>query len=84
MSDSVIYQGLHEEVVLLNLTTQNYYGLDDVGACMWKLLLECADLDAVVDRLTSVYDTDGATLRHDLHELVAKLLTLGMLIPLPD
>jgi hypothetical protein len=79
IGDSVIFQKLNEEAVILNLTTQNYYGLDDVGTQMWNLLVEDGDLESVVSRLRLMYNADEFTLRTDLRALVSQLIESNLL-----
>lgn len=78
-SDDVIYQALQDEIVLLNLKSQKYFGLDDVGSAIWKLLVEHGDVEAAADRLCGEYDVDRATLRKDLGVLIGRLLEAGLL-----
>jgi hypothetical protein len=78
-ADDVIYQALQDEIVLLNMKDQQYFGLDDVGSDMWKLLVEYGDVETVADRLCAEYDVDGATVREDLGVLIGNLLTAGLL-----
>jgi predicted transcriptional regulator len=77
--DDVIYQALQDETVLLNMKDQQYFGLDDVGSHMWKLLIEHGDVETVADRLAEEYDVDRATVREDLSVLLGKLLAAGLL-----
>ena len=81
IGDHVIFQKLNNEAVVLNLTTQDYYSLDDVGTDMWNLLLEFGKLETVVGRLVTIYDSDSATLRNDLGSLVQRLIGSGLLKP---
>jgi hypothetical protein len=77
--DDVIYQALQNEMVLLNMKNQQYFGLDDVGSDMWKLLVEYGDVETVADRLSEEYDVDRLTVRKDLAVLVGRLLDAGLL-----
>ena len=79
ISDSAIFQELDDEVVLLNMANQQYYGLDDVGAQMWKTLLETQNIPATVDRLTEIYDVSPEVLHADLERFVGELLNAGLL-----
>ena len=79
IGDSALYQELEGEVVLLNMTSQQYYGLNDVGAAMWKSLLETQSIDASIQRLSQIYDVEVAILRADLDKLVRDLLDAGLL-----
>ena len=79
ITESVIFQKLNDEAVLLNLNTQDYYGLNDVGASMWNMLLEDGDVETVVGKLKLMYAAEENTLRSDLHSLIRELLDLGLL-----
>jgi hypothetical protein len=79
IGDSVIYQNLQDEVVILNMTSQEYYGLDSIGASMWKMLLDYRDVGTVADRMTAMYDVERETVLNDLNALVRRLLDSGLL-----
>jgi hypothetical protein len=80
ISDDVIHQPVQEEVVLLNLKSQQYYSLDDVGSRMWNLLLEHRDIDIVSSILLREYKVDSDRLRTDVEALVAQLAQAGILV----
>jgi hypothetical protein len=79
MSDSVIFQTLHDEIVLLNLTEHEYYGLDSVGADVWQLLLKHGNIADAVKSLQTIYDVDEETARRDVKTLVDELVASGLL-----
>ncbi len=79
IGDSVIFQALHDEVVLLNLEEHEYYGLDSVGADIWRLLLEHGSVEGAAKALLSVYDVDEQTARTDVRTLVDELMASGLL-----
>jgi hypothetical protein len=69
----VLSQDLDDESVLLNLQTERYHSLNDVGTRMWKLLSEYGDTAIVMARLVDEYEVDEGTLRHDLAALIREL-----------
>jgi hypothetical protein len=69
----VLFQDVGDEAVLLNLQTEHYFSLNDVGTRMWQLLSEHGETATVLARLSDAYDIDVDTLRQDLAELIAKL-----------
>jgi coenzyme PQQ synthesis protein D (PqqD) len=79
LGNSVIYHTLDQEVVLLNMATQQYYGLDSVGADMWNTLLEHRSLGTAAARIQESYEVDPETARADLHSLVRQLVAAGLL-----
>lgn len=79
VGDSVIYQQVRDEIVLLHMEEQRYYGLDPVGTEMWKLLMKHSDADAIIEELSRTYNVDEATLRRDLDALTRELISKGLL-----
>lgn len=79
IGDAVLYQELEDEAVLLNMENQHYYGLNDVGARMWKSLMEAGTIAAAGDLLGETYDIDRDVIRADLENLVRDLLKAGLL-----
>jgi hypothetical protein len=79
----VLHRELGPEVVLLNLKTGVYHGLNASGAAMWALMAQGRSLREIVNALTSEYQTDEQTLRRDLLELVGQLRA-SELIDVPD
>jgi hypothetical protein len=78
VSPDVVSQELDGETVLLDLRSEQYYVLDDVGTRMWQLLTTLPDLAAVCAQLLEEYEVDEPTLRRDLSALIAKLAEVGM------
>lgn len=79
IGDAVLYQELEDEVVLLNMENQEYYGLNDIGAQMWKCLMDMGNLVTAGDRLSGKYEVEQAVIRADLEGLVRDLLSAGLL-----
>ena len=79
--DNVLFQELKGESVLLNLANDRYYGLDDVGTRMWRLLAEHRNPSTVVQHLLNEYagEVDQATVERDLCELIEKLAAVGLI-----
>jgi hypothetical protein len=74
----VLFQDVDDESVLLNLQTERYFSLNDVGTLIWQLLCEHNDTATVLVRLSDAYDTDVDTLRRDLGELIGELHEAGL------
>jgi hypothetical protein len=78
--DGVLISHLQEEAVILNLESERYFGLDDVGTRFLTVLTSSASLEAAYEALRQEYDVDPQALRDDLRELVEKLVDQGLLI----
>ena len=72
--DGVLVQELQGESVLLNVNTENYYGLDEVGTRMWAVLKEAPSIANAIDTLLDEYEVERATLESDVSDLLAELL----------
>ena len=79
-ASNVLFQELEGEMVLLNLETERYYGLDDVGTRFWQLLTEHGDIEHVLTQMIAEFDVDEATIRADVEKLVSELSTAGLLV----
>jgi hypothetical protein len=79
ISPDVLFQELNGESVLLDLKTERYFGLDDIGTSMWRLLESNGRVEAACTRLLQQYEVDETTLRDDLAELIDKLAEAGLL-----
>ena len=71
-------QGIAEELVLLDLQGEAYFGLDPVGTRMWNLLAEGDSLKEVVDTMATEYDVSEAQLESDVVDLVVRLKDEGI------
>uniref|UniRef100_B8HXX5 PqqD family protein n=1 Tax=Cyanothece sp. (strain PCC 7425 / ATCC 29141) TaxID=395961 RepID=B8HXX5_CYAP4 len=78
MKEDVLVQELGGELVLLNLDSEEYFGLDTVGASMWQILQETGSIQATYDRLLEQYEVEPEQLKQDLLELIEKFVDHGL------
>ena len=78
--DDVLISNLQQESVILNLDSERYYGLDDVGTRFLSILNTSESIEAAYDKLIGEYDIDAGVLRQDLLELIENLIKQGILI----
>jgi hypothetical protein len=76
--DRVMTRHVGGETVLLNLETETYYGLDDIGTDILNLLQAGSTVDEAVSDLTSRWDVAPARLQRDLCDLVDALVEQGL------
>jgi Coenzyme PQQ synthesis protein D (PqqD) len=79
ISEDVLFQEVSGETVLLDLDSEQYFGLDAVGTRIWTLLNEGADPAAMVDTLLEEYEVERDTLAADVDELLARLAEAGLI-----
>lgn len=77
--DGVLVSRLQEESVILNLDSERYFGLDDVGTRVLSVLTSADSIEAAHATLLEEYDVDGQELRQDLLALVESLLQQGII-----
>ncbi len=77
-SQHVLSQDVGGEAVLLDLTSEQYYGLNAVGTRIWQLL-ESHSLLADVHRALCVeFNVDAATIERDILSLITDLRDAGL------
>lgn len=78
--DTVLAQIMPDgEAALVNLDTEQYFGLDSVGADMWTALTETGSVTGAFERLLEEYDVNEDQLREDLKGLVDSLESRGLI-----
>ena len=78
--DDVLISQLQEESVILNLDSERYYGLDDVGTRFLSVLTTSDSIETAYERLRGEYDVEPQVLRNDLLALIEHLIDQGLLI----
>ena len=76
--DDVLISNLQQESVILNLDSERYYGLDDVGTRMLSVLSTSNSIETAYEQLREEYDVDDDVLRQDLLSLVEQLVDQGL------
>ena len=79
----VLVRLLDQESVLLNLETEQYFGLDETGTRMWQLVTTSPNIDVAYEALLVEYDVQPEMLRENLTELLGHLVEHGLLQVLP-
>lgn len=77
-STEVLFQEIGGESVLLDLASESYFGLDDVGTRIWELLQVQGDLGAVFDQILGEYEVEPTRLEQDLLAHIGELVAAGL------
>ena len=80
ISPDVRYRRIEGEMVLLDLESESYFGLDEVGARCWELLERHGELKVAYTSLLQEYEVDSQRLRADLLQLVSDLEQAGLVV----
>src|SRR5512137_812340 len=70
---------LSGEAAILNLKTSTYFGLNTVGASIWKLIQEPKTVSQVLEAIIEEFDVDTARCENDILELLQELSRHGLI-----
>ena len=74
----VLSQQVGGETVLLDLASENYFGLDAVGTRVWQLLKDGATVGETIEALLEEYDVEREVLEGDVERLIGELVEAGL------
>ena len=77
--DTIFVQEIDSEMVLMDINSDNYYGLDEVGCSIWKVIEASHGLLESYNRLLEIYDVEPETLKKDLLTFVETLAQNGLI-----
>jgi hypothetical protein len=72
--EHVVHRAFPAEMVVLNLNTGQYHGLNPTAGRMLELMQECATVGEAVDRAAEEYEQPREEIERDMRELCARLL----------
>ena len=74
VSEDVVAREVGGELVLLDLGSGQYFGLDKVGGRIWELLSEAPhDLHALCEKIENEFDAPRDRIESDLRALIKQL-----------
>ena len=76
---TVVHREVNEQMVLLDLATEQYYGLDEVGTRIIALITT-EPYDKAIERLLDDFEVDRAVLEADIAELADELIAKGLFV----
>lgn len=79
VADNVLFQPVGGGAVLLNLETERYFSLNEIGTLMWQAFVAGETPRHFCQKLVSEYSVDCATCQADALRLIADLIAAGLL-----
>ena len=73
LSPDVMARRVGNELFILSVKSECYFGLDEIGARMFALLTGGASVGETLRHLEMEYDADPAVLQRDLERLISEL-----------
>ena len=77
--DEVLIRQVGEELVMLHLDRDNYYGLDPVGARLMQIAEPGATLGQISERLLDEFDAARDQVQADVRRIAMELIAAGLL-----
>jgi hypothetical protein len=81
IAENVLFQEVDGEAVLLSLDEGCYYGLDELGTRIWKLINQDLDSEGVVAAIVEEYEVEADQARRDLDRFLTDLRESGLIEP---
>ena len=78
VSDDHISCDLAGEAAILNFASGLFYGLDEIGARVWKLISEPKSVVELRDSIVAEYDVDPDRCQRDLIALLTEMASKGL------
>lgn len=75
-----VWSELGDEVVILDLASSSYLGLDEVGATIWGLLAEPCTVGELEEALIAAYEVDPERISEDLRTFLEQLIERGLVV----
>ena len=79
LAKDVLIQNIEGESILLNLATENYFVLDQVGTSIVTTLDESDSVAAAIQKLLEIYEVEEPKLKQDITQLVNECEQVGLL-----
>ena len=78
LPDSVLLEDMAGEAIMLDMTTEQYHALDEVGARMLGVLIESESIQAAISTLLEEFEVTPEVLQADLLEYIENLNSDGL------
>jgi hypothetical protein len=79
-SHNVIAKRLEGGALLVHMSTNRIFELNETGRRVWELLAQCEDVDSIVERLVEEFEVDQVRAAQELESLLARLQSEGLII----
>ena len=71
---AIVQSKIGEEVVMLDMDSGFYFGLNSVASVIWGLLADEIGFEALIDQLMAQFDVERAVCEVDTQELLDQML----------
>ena len=78
ISDDVLFQEVGGETVLLDLSSESYFGLDETATRIWQLIQTGGTLREVLETMVREFDVTPGQMERDLMHHLDELEAAGL------
>lgn len=79
-TDNLLQAEMGEEMVMMSLENNAYYGFDKVGRVIWEMMVTPMSLAQIVEKLTDRFAVSTDQCFADILPFFEKLLAEGMIV----
>ena len=72
-NNEVFASEIDDEVVMMNIDTGKYYGMDAIGSRIWELIADEIQVKELIGKLMEEYDVEEEQCRKDVLEFLNQL-----------
>lgn len=78
-SDVTVQQITEGESIILNTSTENYFGLDEIGTIFYNNLINSHNINEALENIYNTYEVEKDILNNDLKNFISELLKNDLL-----
>jgi hypothetical protein len=80
VAPEVMIRKIGRESVILDLKSEIYSGLDEIGTRMWEVLTASGTIEAAYNTLLAEYQAGPEQIRKDLEDFIGRLVAERLLV----
>lgn len=77
--ETLLLQKIDEETILLDINTQEYFSLNELGGIIWELLSKKNNLNEIKSELLSSFDIEEKQIENDILNFINALIEKGLI-----
>ncbi len=70
----------NNEIVILNMKSGNFFGLQDVSYDVWKAIEKYQDVELIIDEIVENYNVDRREAESDIRDLIKEMKENGLVV----
>lgn len=80
ITDHVVSAEVESELILLDLNSGEYYGLNEMGGLIWKGIEQGHSTEFVANKVAELYSISTDSAIKDIQNYIQELIGLGLII----